>query len=90
LSAPFPRDILPQEKKVRFVDNEIEEAIRSLERLARTRGGRRGRSPAWMKAAPGATPTNPDDTPRAAVALPIPFTFTDAISRRRLQVSRSA
>lgn len=36
---------------------QIEDAIISLERLARGRGKRRGRPPSWMKEAEGRRPT---------------------------------
>jgi hypothetical protein len=38
---------------------QIEEAILSLERLARGQGKRRGRPPAWLKAAQGDVPAAP-------------------------------
>ena len=53
---------------------QIEEAIISLERLARSRGRRRGRPPAWLSAAtpkrrgrpPGSKNANPAHSARAA------------------------
>src|SRR5215813_12306044 len=84
LNTPFTRSILAFQKQPQMSDYcDIDEVIRSLERLARG-SKRRGRPPAWMKATPTkgrrrgrpsawlkTTPTNPDDTPCAAVALPI-------------------
>ena len=55
---------------------QIEEAILSLERLARARGGRRGRPPAWMatsEQAPkrrGRPPGSKNKTTAPAVAAP--------------------
>ncbi len=42
--------------ELRAEREQIEEAILSLERLARGRGRRRGRPPAWMSAAEPAAP----------------------------------
>ena len=51
---------------------QIEEAILSLERLARGRGRRRGRPPAWMSAALGKRRGRPPGSKnkQAAVAAP--------------------
>ena len=44
---------------------QIEDAIISLERLARGRGKRRGRPPAWMKDAEDRKRQRASDSPRA-------------------------
>lgn len=46
--------------ELRMEREQIEEAILSLERLARGRGRRRGRPPAWLKEAAGPLADNSD------------------------------
>ena len=46
--------------ELRLEREQIEEAILTLERLARGRGRRRGRPPAWLKDASSATPGEDD------------------------------
>ena len=43
-------DVLKMLTELRHEREQIEEAIMTLERLARGRGRRRGRPPAWMQA----------------------------------------
>ena len=43
-------DVTKMLTELRQEREQIEEAIMTLERLARGRGGRRGRPPAWMQA----------------------------------------
>jgi hypothetical protein len=43
-------DVLKMLSELRHEREQIEEAIMTLERLARGRGRRRGRPPAWMSA----------------------------------------
>jgi hypothetical protein len=45
-----PMDVLKMLADLRHEREQIEEAIMTLERLARGRGRRRGRPPAWMTA----------------------------------------
>jgi hypothetical protein len=45
-----PMDVLKMLADLRHEREQIEEAIMTLERLARGRGRRRGRPPAWMSA----------------------------------------
>jgi hypothetical protein len=60
---------------LRLEREQIEEAILTLERLARGRGRRRGRPPSWLKEAqdgsgPEATSAPPDPKKRARSAAP--------------------
>ena len=50
--------------ELRMEREQIEEAILTLERLARGRGRRRGRPPAWLKEAANHTESN-DEEPAA-------------------------
>ncbi len=66
-------DVTKMLAELRQEREQIEEAIMSLERLARGRGKRRGRPPAWMTAAPkkrGRPPgsKNKTNTSKAPVA----------------------
>jgi hypothetical protein len=47
--------------------HQVEDALASLERLARGRGRRRGRAPAWLT-----LPPEPPNPPRPAKAMPVP------------------
>ena len=57
-TVPFTRNAVVDEDKMlaelRLEREQIEEAILTLERLARGRGRRRGRPPAWLKDAAAA------------------------------------
>jgi hypothetical protein len=55
--------------ELRLEREQIEEAILTLERLARGRGRRRGRPPAWLKDSGSGTEETPDSTD-AVVAEP--------------------
>lgn len=46
--------------ELRLEREQIEEAILTLERLARGRGRRRGRPPAWLKDVSASTPADED------------------------------
>jgi hypothetical protein len=46
--------------ELRLEREQIEEAIITLERLARGRGRRRGRPPSWLKDAGPSTPEDPE------------------------------
>ena len=48
--------------ELRLEREQIEEAILSLERLARGRGRRRGRPPAWLKDAAAGVTINEDES----------------------------
>ncbi len=48
---------------LRLEREQIEEAILTLERLARGRGRRRGRPPAWLKGAVGLSEQEPEEIP---------------------------
>jgi hypothetical protein len=50
--------------ELRLEREQIEEAILTLERLARGRGRRRGRPPAWLKDVPSSTQA--EDDPEAS------------------------
>ena len=47
-------DIVNMLAELRTQRDQLDEAILTLERLARGAGRRRGRPPAWMKTGPGA------------------------------------
>jgi len=49
--------------ELRVEREQIEEAILTLERLARGRGRRRGRPPSWLKEATGSVPDMDDGQP---------------------------
>ena len=60
-----PMDLVKVLAELRQEQQQIDEAITTLERLAIARGGsRRGRKPAWMKGSPGST--KPDTIQAAA------------------------
>ncbi len=56
--------------ELRLEREQIEEAILTLERLARGRGRRRGRPPAWLKEATAAVSGNGDEDGSAVSAEP--------------------
>jgi hypothetical protein len=63
-------DVTKMLAELRTEREQIEEAILTLERLARGRGKRRGRPPSWMVAAKrrGRPPGSKNKTSKAAVA----------------------
>ncbi|MBV9296705.1 MAG: hypothetical protein JO145_14130 [Acidobacteriaceae bacterium] len=54
--------------ELRLEREQIEEAILTLERLARGRGRRRGRPPAWLKDAAAAASMDDDNQPELLAA----------------------
>jgi hypothetical protein len=56
--------------ELRLEREQIEEAILTLERLARGRGRRRGRPPAWLKEAVASASMSEDDTSEAVPGAP--------------------
>jgi hypothetical protein len=63
-SKLFSMDILKMLAELRAEHSRLEEAIMTLERLARGQGKRRGRPPNWMKAA--------GNVPQTRGTLPVP------------------
>lgn len=59
-------DVAKMLAELRQEREQIEEAIISLERLARGRGKRRGRPPAWMAEARKRVKTNTAETKKSA------------------------
>jgi hypothetical protein len=65
---------------------QIEEAILSLERLARGRGRRRGRPPSWLSDTSetpkrrGRPPGSKNKTPASTAATPIPLSQAAAVA----------
>ncbi len=64
-------DVLKILQELRQEREQLEEAILSLERLARGRGRRRGRPPAWLAAMKkrGRPPGSKNKTPAAKAAV---------------------
>ena len=66
-------DINKMLEELRLEREQIEEAIMTLERLARGRGRRRGRPPAWMaqikrRGRPPGSKNRPKNEPKGSVA----------------------
>jgi len=58
-------DVLKMISELRAERAAIEEALVVLERIARNRGGRRGRPPAWMSMIRGGVTSSPSKATRA-------------------------
>lgn len=63
-------DVTKMLAELRQEREQIEEAIMSLERLARGRGKRRGRPPAWMASPPKKRGRPPGSKNKAATKTP--------------------